>query len=248
MNLTLIRNATLRLETAGRIVLIDPMLGERHTLRSFAGIEPNPTVNLPVSPEVVLDGVTLLVVSHLHEDHLDPAAVAALPNDLPLLCQPGDEAILRGHGFTDVTVLNDTVTVQGLTFTRTVGEHGSGELLARMGDAMGFVLRAPGEPTLYWAGDTVRIPEVQDTVTREQPDVIVTHSGGATLGGTLLIMDAAQTVEVLRGAPDATVVAVHMESLDHCLTTRAALREAAGQAGVAARLLVPQDGETLHLA
>ena len=248
MNLTLIRNATLRLETAGQIVLIDPMLGERHTLPSFAGIEPNPTVNLPVPQGAVLDGLTLLVVSHLHPDHLDPAAVQALPKDLPLLCQPGDESALRGHGFTDVTALNDTVTVQGLTFTRTAGEHGSGELLAQMGDAMGFVLRASGEPTLYWAGDTVLIPEVQATITREQPDVIVTHSGGATLGGTLLIMDAAQTVDVLRSAPDATIVAVHMESLDHCFTTRAALREAAHEAGVTARLLIPQDGDTLKLA
>ena len=97
MNLTLIRNATLRLETAGQIVLIDPMLGERHTLPSFAGIEPNPTVNLPVPQGAVLDGVTLLVVSHLHPDHLDPAAVQALPKDLPLLCQPGDESALRGR-------------------------------------------------------------------------------------------------------------------------------------------------------
>ncbi|MCD0157951.1 MBL fold metallo-hydrolase [Deinococcus sp. 6GRE01] len=247
MNLTLIRNATLRLELAGQTVLIDPMLGDPHSLPSFAGVSPNPTVPLPVPAQDVLRGVTLLVVSHLHPDHLDPAAIPALPKDLPVLCQPGDEATLRGHGFRDVTPLQDTVSVAGLTFTRTDGEHGSGEILAQMGAAMGFVLRAPGEPTLYWAGDTVLIPAVTDTITRERPDVIVTHSGGAALGGTLLIMDATQTVDVLRAAPDATVVAVHLESLDHCFSTRADLRHAAQQAGVEARLRVPQDGEALTL-
>ena len=247
MNLTLVRNATLRLHIAGQTVLIDPMLGGRHTLPSFAGIEANPTAPLPMTPDAVLDGVTLLVVSHLHPDHLDPAAIAALPKDLPLLCQPGDEATLQGHGFQNVTPLHDTVSVAGLTFTRTDGEHGSGEILTQMGAAMGFVLRAPSEPNLYWAGDTVLIPAVRETIAREQPAVIVTHSGGAALGGTLLIMDAAQTVDVLRAAPDATVVAVHLESLDHCFTSRNALREAAQKAGVAARLHVPQDGETLTL-
>lgn len=146
-----------------------------------------------------------------------------------------------------MTALHGTPTVRGLSFTRTAGKHGSGEILTQMGGAVGSVLRAPGEPTLYWAGDTVLIPAVRETIAREEPAVIVTHPGGAALGGTLLIMDAAQTVDVLRAAPDATVVAMHLESLDHCFTSRNALREAAQEAGVAARLLVPQDGETLTL-
>lgn len=248
MNLTLIRNATLRLIYAGQTVLIDPMLGELHNMRTFAGLSPNPTVPLPVPAAEVLADVTLLVVSHLHPDHLDPAAVAALPKDVPVLCQPGDEDILRGHGFQDVTPLQEVVSVSGLTFTRTTGEHGSGEILRQMGQVMGFVLRTPGEPSVYWAGDTVLIPAVRETIAREQPDVIVTHSGGATLGGTLLIMDAAQTVEVLRAESDATIVAVHLESLDHCFTTRSDLRQAAQDAGLAARLRIPEDGETLTLA
>ena len=56
MNLTLLRNATLRLELAGQTVLIDPMLGERHTLPSFGGLEANPTVPLPVPPDAALHG------------------------------------------------------------------------------------------------------------------------------------------------------------------------------------------------
>lgn len=247
MNLTLIRNATLKLEYATQTILIDPMLGEPRTLPSYAGLELNPTVPLPGPVAEVLRGVTLVIVSHLHPDHLDEAAIAALPRNLPLLCQPGDAETLRTHGFENVTPLHDTLTTLGLTFTRAGGAHGSGPVLERMGCALGFTLRAPGEPTLYWAGDTILVPAVHETITRERPEVIVTHSGGAAFGGTAVIMDELQTVDVLRAAPEATVVAVHLESLDLCFTRRAHLLAAARTAGMADRLLVPQDGETLTL-
>ncbi|MEO1645164.1 MAG: MBL fold metallo-hydrolase, partial [Chloroflexota bacterium] len=63
-----------------------------------------------------------------------------------------------------------------------------------------------------------------------------------------IIMDALQTVNVAQQAPDSTIVATHMEALDHCTTTRLALRDAATQAGISAgRLLIPVDSDTLTL-
>ncbi len=60
-------------------------------------------------------------------------------------------------------------------------------------------------------------------------------------------MDAEQTVAVCEAAGEAQVVAVHFESLDHCATTRADLRQLADQRGIPHdRLLIPADGETLH--
>ena len=92
-------------------------------------------------------------------------------------------------------------------------------------------MRAEGEPSVYWAGDTVLTPEVRDVITRERPDVIVTHSCGAVWNTvTLIVMDAAETVEVCQLAPRATVVAVHMEALDHATVTRQELRKAADDA------------------
>ncbi len=53
-------------------------------------------------------------------------------------------------------------------------------------------------------------------------------------------MDAAETVAVCQSAPWATVVAVHMEALDHATVSRADLRAAAEAAGIApTRLLIP---------
>lgn len=246
MRLQLIRNATLRLTYAGHELLIDPFFAPRHSLPTFGGVEPNPTVELPLAPRDILAGVELTIISHLHPDHFDPLAQELLPKTLPILCQRGDEASIRALGFEDVSPVDDPITWQGITIERTPGEHGSGEVLAQMGAVSGFVLRAQGEPTVYWAGDTVLYPQVLDTVARVLPDVIVTHSGGAALQGTLIIMDAEQTVALFQTAPGATLVATHLEAVDHAAVSRAALRQAAEAVGIASdRFKIPDDGETL---
>jgi hypothetical protein len=59
-------------------------------------------------------------------------------------------------------------------------------------------------------------------------------------------MDAEQALKVLNSSPNAVVVAVHLESLDHCTVTREVLRQTADQAAVpTSRLLIPVDGETI---
>ncbi len=104
----------------------------------------------------------------------------------------------------------------------------------------GFTLEAEGEPSIYWTGDTVLYPPVADTIAAAKPDVIFTHSCGARWDGDLIVMDAAETVAVCQSAPWATVVAVHMEALDHATVSRADLRAAAEAAGIApTRLLIP---------
>jgi L-ascorbate metabolism protein UlaG (beta-lactamase superfamily) len=248
MRLQLLRNATLRLSYAGREILVDPCFGLKGRLPSFAGIAANPTVELPASTDGILDGIDLAVISHLHPDHFDAAAEATLPKKIPMFCQPEDLETIKAKGFTEATALVDETAWNGLSLKRTAGQHGTGEILAQMGCVMGFILRAQGEPTLYWAGDTVLTPEVLNVLANEKPDVIVTHSGGAIIGGTLLIMDDAQTIELSRNAGKAIVVAVHMEALDHCPVTRAQLRAAANAANIPeAQLLIPSDGQLLDL-
>ena len=99
------------------------------------------------------------------------------------------------------------------------------------------------------AGDTILCDQVREALESFQPEVIVLHAGGATLSGSdPIIMTAEQVVETALAAPEARVVAVHLESLDHCPVTRQGLREAADRAGIAAgRLLIPADGETVEL-
>ena len=69
----------------------------------------------------------------------------------------------------------------------------------------------------------------------------VVNAGGAEFAeGGLIIMGIEDVREVVARVP--TVVAVHLEALNHCYLTRAALRAALPD------VLVPADGETLELA
>jgi L-ascorbate metabolism protein UlaG (beta-lactamase superfamily) len=248
MQIQLIRSATLRVEYTSQRFLIDPCLAAKHTRPSYAGISPNPLVDLPCSPEEMFAGVERVILSHLHSDHFDPAAEAWMPKAMPILCQPCDAQVLRDKGFVDVTPVNDQLRWDGVTITRTPCQHGSGAVLREMGEASGFVLRAQDEPTLYWAGDTVWCDAVSETLAREQPDVAVVHASGAMWGeGILIVMDAEQVARVCRIVP--TVIATHLEAYDHGTVTRATLRAHAESKGISAeQLLIPGDGQTIRIS
>ena len=248
MQLQLIRNATLRLAYGGATILVDPYFAPKHSLPSFTGRSQNPMVELPMAVEDILKGVELVIVSHLHTDHFDAVAKESVPKHWPLICQPGDESTIRAAGFTDVTPLAGEITWRGIRITRREGNHGTGAVLDKMGPVMGFTLEAEGEPSVYWAGDTVLYPPVLQTIRTFEPDVIVTHSCGAMWDNTLIVMDAEQTVETAEIAPRATVIATHMEALDHATVSRDALSaHAASRRLSRERLLVPADGELLTL-
>jgi L-ascorbate metabolism protein UlaG (beta-lactamase superfamily) len=247
MRIQLIRNATLRLTYHGQLILIDPYFAPRHSLPSFADKSPNPMVDLPLSPADILSGVQAVIVSHLHTDHFDSVAKELVPKNLPLFCQPGNDATIRDAGFQDVRVIADQVVWNGITITRTDGQHGEGETAKLMGTVSGFVFHAPDEPTLYWTGDTIWYPPVELVIAAQQPAVIVTHSCGATWKGSApIVMDAAQTAAVCAFAPNSRVVAAHMEALDHATVSRADLRHYADAHGISPQqLLIPADGETI---
>lgn len=250
MKLQLIRNATLRLNYAGHTILIDPYLAPKHSLPSYAGRSPNPLVELPMGIDDVLQGIELVVISHLHTDHFDKLAQASLPPEIPIFCQPGNEERIRDHGFLAVTPIASSVSWQGISIQHTPGQHGSSEaVLQAMGEVSGFVLRAKGEPTVYWAGDTIWYGEIRKNIDRWQPEIIITHSGGAVWGDNeQIIMDAEQTAALCRYAPEAVVIATHMEALDHCLESRASLRGCADRHGIdAERLRIPLDGAEITL-
>ncbi|MBU2551337.1 MAG: MBL fold metallo-hydrolase [Proteobacteria bacterium] len=247
MELQLIRNATMKLTYAGSTILTDPMLVPKDKFAPFAGLARNPTVDLPFPAEEVAKGLDAVVVSHDHIDHFDKKAGAILPKDIPLFCQPGDEARMSGDGFRTVMPVDTTRTWKGITITRTGGLHGQGKILEFTGMVSGFVFQADDEPTVYWTGDTIWCDPVAEAVAAFRPDVIVTHSGGARLPNSgFIIMNDEQTLELLRAAPKAAVVAVHLEALDHCTVTRQALRDLADRQGIPpSRLMIPADGETL---
>lgn len=248
MQLQLLRNATLKLSYAGRTILVDPDFGHPHSRRSFTGRSQNPMVPLPLPIEDILSGVDLVIVSHLHADHFDEVAKAAIPKHLPVICRAGDEDAIVKAGFTDVTPLDCYMRLGSIILRAQPAQHGTGAVVETMGPVMGFSLEAPGEPCLYWCGDSVLYPPLRHAIGVTDPDVIVSHSCGAMWDGTLIVMDVQQTLDLCEAAPRATVIATHMEALDHATVSREALRQAAEARGIGpGRLHIPRDGESIAL-
>ena len=249
MRLRLLRHATLLIEVGGHRFLLDPMLGpagSQPPVPDTPNPRPNPLVDLPVTPQEALAGVAAVLVTHLHGDHLDQDG-AALIRDLPVLGPPRVAAALATHGLTTHPVA-ERVDAGGVVVTRTGGRHGTGAIGREMGEVAGFVFAADGEPTLYVAGDTVWCEEVEAALRDHSPDVVVVNAGGARfIEGDPITMDVEDVAAVCAAAPDALVVAVHMEAVNHCVLTRDALRAALAERGLAGRVMIPADGETLEL-
>lgn len=249
MKLTLVRNATLKLAVADRTILIDPFFAPKHSRPSYTGRSKNPLVDLPVSTDDILQGVELVIVSHLHSDHFDSVAQSLVPKHLPLICQPGDETKIRSFGFANVTPLTERIDWHGITLTRREGRHGFGSVVEKMGPVIGFSVEAPNEPTLYWSGDTVLYPPVEETIRKTSPDIIVIHPCGALWEGEPIAMDSQQAVAVCEAAPHAIVVATHLDALDHATVGREELRQYALSRGITAeRLRIPHDGQILEFS
>jgi L-ascorbate metabolism protein UlaG (beta-lactamase superfamily) len=251
MRLRLIRNATLRIRVAGRCLLIDPMLdpaGARPPVEDTPNPVRNPTVELPEPPEIVAGGLHGVVVTHLHRDHLDDTAVALLDKELPVFGQPEDAERLRERGFADVRPVQDELEWDGIRLTRTPARHGTGRIGELMAPVSGFVVTATGEPVLYVAGDTIWCDEVAAVLDARRPDVVVVNAGAARfLEGDPIVMTADDVVAVARHAPEARVVVVHLEALNHCPLTRADLHQRLRDERLTDRVTVPEDGAEVPL-
>ena len=254
MRINFVRHATFVFESGGRRVMVDPMLdaaGATGPVANTPNQRRNPLIDLPFGDEgtlALLEETDLVLVTHLHNDHWDGRARDLIPRQTSILCQPEDWDEISASGFRRVTPVEDTLQWNGLGLARTGGRHGTGEIGDLMGPVSGFVVRAEGSPTIYVAGDTVFCPEVEEALSAHEPDVVVVNAGAARfLEGDPITMTAEDVARVCRAAPGALVVAVHMEAINHCLLTRDELGEELRREGLAGRVEIPADGETLEV-
>ena len=255
MKITQIRNATLVLEYAGTRFLIDPMLAERGAYPGFAGTHnshlSNPLVDLPVPVEALLD-VDAVIITHTHVDHWDDAAKRLVPKGLPVFVQDEkDAADIRAAGFDDVRVLGEATTFDGVTLHKTSGRHGTEAVYAALadmiGEVCGLVFTHPAEQTLYVAGDTIWHPVVAESLRTHAPDVVVLNCGDNQIPGLgRVVMNAEDVAQVYAAAPGATLVASHMEAVNHAALSRHELREFLAAKAMTERVRVPNDGESLE--
>lgn len=250
MEITHIRNATLIVKYAGKKFLIDPMLADKGAYPPFPDSvrqdQNNPLVPLPTSLDQVMKDVDAVIVTHLHLDHFDEAAKKVLPKDMKMFVQNAEDAAeVNKSGFQNVEVLTEDTGFHGIQLTKTTGEHGRGDILEFAGKVCGVIFKHPDEKTLYVAGDTVWYEGVQKEIDQHQPDIIIVNGGDNQFhqGGSL-VMGKEDIHEVHKASPDAEIIVVHMEAVNHWTLSRKELKDYTNEVGMDTHVRIPEDGDT----
>ena len=245
-----IRNATLK-NTYGDITfLVDPWLQDKgtgfsaRTIRSeMVGVK-CPLNDLPDTPESILSGVDCCFVTHYHPDHFTPDY---LPKNMMLIAQnKTDQDILKKLGFENTRYFNANIlTIGKMNIHKTIAVHGENEaVIKKCGEACGYIFESSNEKKLYIAGDTVYCETVEDIIKQHRPDVIILNCCGATMPIGRLIMDLNDVEKICKAAPDALVIASHLDSVNHATVTSDEVRQFVLNKKLK-QVLVPQNGEII---
>lgn len=150
---------------AGRAVTVD-FIGHAATVIELDGLRvlTDPATRARIGPlrRVVevpdrrrLAGIDVVLVSHLHWDHLDIPSLRQLGPSVPIVAPVGSGDWLRAVGFDDVHELRSggTLEMGGVHIEGVPARHsGFRPPLGPTAGTLGFVLR--GSQAVYFAGDT----------------------------------------------------------------------------------------------
>lgn len=260
-SLQFVGNATVLLRWDGLTLLTDPNFlhrGQRaylgHGLWTTRLTEPA----LCVEDLPVLDAV---VLSHLHGDHFDRVARHGLRRDVPIITTPhAARGLCRRWRYTGTVGLRagqrHVVSADGASveIIAVPGQHapdGVGWLLPPVMGSL-LQLRSNGRARpyrIYLTGDTLFTPRIQDAL-RLLPalDVVVTHLGGTTLpGGLVVTMDGEQGARLVQHLQPQHVVPVHHSDYSVFASPLSEFLRACEDAKVHDRVHVLQPGESFAL-
>lgn len=193
--LTFLGHSTVLIEIGGVRILTDPVLFDR--------IGPLRRVAAPVDP-ALHDGVDLVLLSHLHLDHLDMRSLRALGPGVELVVPAGAGALLRRTGFSRVRELvpGGRVDWGSLAVRATPALHGGFRPpLGPRAIALGYVVEGLGAlgARLYFAGDTDVFDGMAELAPGLDVALLPVWGWGPTLGrGHLDPARAARALELLR--------------------------------------------------
>ena len=256
-----IRNATVKITYHDVTFLVDPYLVPKGGSGCFS-IAPkpemkkikNPLNDLPFPISEIIKGVDGVIITHTHGDHWDEVAAKNIPKSTPIFVQNKlDQNILKNQGFTEVTIVGIETLFKGINITKIEGKHGTDDVLKHFGEdmaiCMGFILKAEGEKTIYFTGDTVWIKNFENAIEKYNPDYIVMNAAlpkyeGVDGSSTMGEEDIKKCCKMYKHPK---IIVTHLDSLTHCECTSKTIRKCVEENKIENRVLIPKDGEIIFL-
>jgi len=222
-------SAFLLVTPAGTRILMDPWLG-------------NPSCPAPLSKPEALLPLDLILLSHGHGDHLGDTVQVARAAQAPVVCLFEVGQYLGAKGLQRVHDMGKggTQEVAGVRITMTDAVH-SGSFtedgtIVYLGGAAGFVLRQPGMPTIYYAGDTALFGDMKIIGELYKPEIAFLPIGDHYTMGPDTAAIAAKWLGVKQ------VVPMHWGTFPLLVGTPAMLKQELAGTGIEVLELKP--GET----
>jgi L-ascorbate metabolism protein UlaG (beta-lactamase superfamily) len=198
MRLTFVGHSTVLIELDGMRVLTDPLLRRRfvHVRR-----------RVPPFDLDRLTGIDLVLVSHIHHDHLDPASLRKLGRIGTVVLPHGARRLLRRVAAERVEeiVEGERLTVGGLEIQAIHADHRPGRIRHRGPASMGFTIA--GSKRLYFAGDTDLFPGMRELAGGLDVAFLPIAGWGARLGAGHL--DPARAAEALKLLEPRVAIPIH---------------------------------------
>ncbi len=173
MAVTFVGHATVMLTTAQSRVLTDPFFGDR-----LYGL---PRAQAASLADEDRDGVTLILISHAHRDHLDLPSLRRLPRSATIVVPPGCAALVAALGFAETLTLapGQEISHRDVVITAVAARHEGARSFPRGAwrSANGYVCRGGGT-CAYFAGDTAYFSGFADVRQQFHPDVALLPIAG----------------------------------------------------------------------
>jgi len=262
MRITHIGGPTALIEVGGWRILTDPTFDAPGRRYSFGWGTFSRKLAGPAIQAGDLGEIDAVLLSHdHHDDNLDPAGRALLPNATTVITtESGAKRLTSGgahnaHGLAPWQAT--TLEAPGKTpieITATPCRHGPPLSRPLVGDVIGFALRWDGQQhgAVWISGDTVLYDGVRDVPKRMQIGTAILHLGGVRFpvsGPFHYTMTAKDAVELVRLAQPHTAIPIHYEGWKHFRQGREAIERelAAAPADVTDRVRWIPIGEPVEL-
>jgi L-ascorbate metabolism protein UlaG (beta-lactamase superfamily) len=228
MRITHIGGPTALIEVGGWRILTDPTFDAPGRRYNFGWGTSSKKLTAPSIAAEAIGTIDAVLLSHdHHEDNLDPAGRALLPNAGTVVTTVSGAKRLAKQGATNAQGLAfwQTTTLEApgrtpLEITATPCRHGPPLSRPLVGDVIGFALRSEDQQhgAVWISGDTVLYDGVKEVPQRLNVGTAILHLGGVRFpisGPFHYTMTAKDAIELTRLTQPHTAIPIHYEGWKH---------------------------------